>query len=329
MHWRAYYAALKPERTYANVMTTFAGFVFVSRWHIDAALLVYTLLGTTLVVLSACAANNVTDRGVDARMPRTKKRGTVTGAVSARSLVISAVIFGLAGLAILAVHVNMLTALLGLIAYIDYVVLYAWSKRTTPWSTLIGTISGAVPLVAGYTAVTGRFDLTALLLGLVMVFWQMPHFYAIGIFRHDDYKAGGLPIWPVVHGVRSTQRWILAYTALYLVAVLALATIGKAGAVFAVIIGSLGMYWLYRGISGFRSLDATKWARGMFGFSLITLLALSGLIAVTAATLLSGTYLVMQLHAQLLSSCMSGLLYLSAIAALSIAAQYRLARQLL
>jgi protoheme IX farnesyltransferase len=276
---RAYYSVLKPERTYANVMTTGAGFLFASKWHIDWVLLVATLIGTTLIVMSACAANNATDRGIDAQMPRTKKRPTVTGEIPVRNVVILSALLGVAGLAILAHSVNWLTVILGAIAYVDYVVLYGWSKRTSIHSTLIGTISGAAPLVAGYTAVTGHFGFTALLLGLIMVFWQMPHFYAIGIFRHDDYKTANLPIWPVKKGVRSTQYWILAYTTLYLLAVVALGVFGSAGAVFTGVLGVLGVYWLWRGLSGFKSLDPAKWARGMFGFSLITLLVLSAGIA--------------------------------------------------
>jgi len=279
MMLQAYYAALKPERTYANVMTTAAGFLFACRWHIDWVLLLATIAGTTLVVMSACAANNCTDRTIDARMPRTKKRATATGDLPVRNVAAVSVVLGLAGLAMLIAYVNWLTVLIGVVAYVDYVVLYAWFKRTSVHSTLIGTISGAAPLVAGYTAVTGRLDTTALLLALIMIFWQMPHFYSIGIFRHDDYKAGGLPIWPVVKGVRSTQHWILVYTSLYLLSVLGLAVFGSVGLLFAVIMGLLGLYWLFLGIKGFGSLQPQKWARGMFGFSLITLLTLSAGIA--------------------------------------------------
>lgn len=274
-----YYHALKPERTYANVMTTLAGFLFASHWHGHWLLLVYTLLGTTLIVMSACAANNVTDRSIDAVMPRTKKRATVTGEVSARRLTFISIVFGLIGFAILAVHVNWLTTLLGAIGYVDYVVLYGWSKRTTPWSTLIGTISGSVPIVAGYTAVTNRFDLTALLLGLLMVFWQMVHFYAIAIFRVKDYAAGKLPVWSVRYSVKSTQQWIIFYTLVYLIAVVHLSLLASAGWVFLIVIGGMGLYWLVLGLKGFRHESPEKWARGMFGFSLITLLVLAAGVA--------------------------------------------------
>jgi heme o synthase len=278
--FKDYYAALKPERTYANVMTTGAGFLFASKWSIDWGLLTATLVGTTLVVMSACAVNNCTDRGIDAQMPRTRKRPTVSGDVPMARLATLAVVLGVAGFVTLALWVNWLVVLLGVVGYIDYVVLYGWTKRTTPWSTLVGTISGAVPIVAGYVAVLGHFTPTALALGLVMLFWQMPHFYAISIFRHKDYKAGGLPVWSVRYGVRSTQAWLLAYTFLYLAALAFFIVVGSTGILFAAVMGLLGIYWLWLGLKGFKAERPEKWARGMFGFSLITLLVLSAGVAV-------------------------------------------------
>jgi len=272
-HFNAYAAAVKPERTFFNVLMTLAGFLFVSLPHLDWALPIYTLLGTTLIVMSACAANNFTDRGVDAQMPRTKKRATVTGEVPAHALLTMAATFGLVGFAILLVHVNVLTAVLGAVAYVDYVVLYGWSKRTTPWSTLIGTISGAVPLMAGYTAVTGHLDLDAWLLGLIMVFWQMPHFYAIGVFRLKDYQAGKLPIWPVKYGTRNTQLWILIYVWLYVATVFLLALQENRWPLMAV--GVYGLYWLYVGLRRRPTVAPEAWARQMFGVSLFTLLVLA------------------------------------------------------
>jgi len=277
---RAYYYALKPQRTYANVMTTLAGFLFACKWHVDFQLLAGALVGTTLIVLSACGVNNCTDRGIDARMPRTKKRATVTGVVPVHSLAALSIILGVAGFTVLASLTNWLTVLIGAIAYVDYVVLYAWAKRHTVHSTLIGTICGAAPITAGYTAVSGQFDIAALLLFLVMVFWQMPHFYAIGIFREKDYRAGGLPIWTVKKGVRSTQIWILVYTALYLMTVIALGIGGSAGLLFTAVVGLFGFYWLALGLKGFSSLEPLKWSRSMFGFSLLTLLVMSAAVAV-------------------------------------------------
>lgn len=276
---RAYYDVIKPERTYANVMTAAAGFLFAAQRHIGWGLFAATLLGTTLVVMSACALNNATDRGIDTEMPRTQRRPVVTGLLPVRNVVLLSVVLGLVGFAVLAAYTNWLTVLIGVVAYVDYTVLYGWSKRTTPHSTLIGTISGAAPLVAGYTAVTGRFDLTALLLMLIMVFWQMPHFYAIGIYRRDDYRAARLPVWPVAKGVRSTQRWILVYTVLYVLAGIGLAIWGTGGMVFGLVMGAMGVYWLVRLSRGFGAADVAGWARRMFGFSLLSLTVLSVVLA--------------------------------------------------
>ncbi|HUB93131.1 MAG TPA: heme o synthase [Verrucomicrobiae bacterium] len=276
---RKYYAALKPERTYANVMTTGAGFLLACKWHIHWGLLVATIAGTTAVVMSACGVNNCTDRGIDARMPRTKRRATVTGDVPIRRLAILSIVLGIVGFGILIWWVNWLVVLLGAVGYLDYVVLYGWTKRTTPWSTWVGTVSGAVPIAAGYVAVSDRLDTTALALALVMLFWQMPHFYAIGIFRRKDYKSGGLPIWPVRYGVKNTQVWIIICTILYLYAVLWLAVVGSLGFIFGLVMGMMGVYWIGRGLRGFRSQDPEKWARGMFGLSLVVLLVLAAGIA--------------------------------------------------
>ena len=284
---RNYYAALKPERTYANVMTTAAGFLLASRWRGSWTLLGWTLLGTTLVVMSACAANNLTDRSIDARMPRTKKRATATGEIPRLHLLALSIVLGAVGFAVLVLRVNWPVVALGAIGYLDYVVLYAWTKRTTPQSTLVGTVSGAVPIMAGWTAYAGRFDLVALTLGLVMACWQMAHFYAIGIFRLEDYRVGGLPVWPVRYGVRNTQAWILAWVVLYLLALGLLIWIKPdywlrqpgMGTVFTVVVGSAGLYWLWLGVTGFRSQAPAKWARRMFGFSLVNLLILVAGIA--------------------------------------------------
>jgi protoheme IX farnesyltransferase len=277
---RAYYSTLKPERTYANVMTTLAGFLFACRWHIDWGLLTATVMGTTLIVASACAVNNCTDRTIDARMPRTRKRPLVTNMMPVRNVALLAVVLGAAGFGLLIAYVNWLTVLIGVIGYIDYVVFYSWSKRRNVYSTLIGTVSGAAPIVAGYTAVTARFDSTALLLALIMTFWQMSHFYAIGIFRRDDYKAASLPIWPVQRGVASTRRWILIYIVLYLAAVTALTVTGNAGYIYLILAGSAGLYWLAVGLKRMGSVEPTPWARSMFGLSLVALLVLSATLSV-------------------------------------------------
>lgn len=277
MSLSAYYEVVKPERTLANVMTTAAGFLLACAWHIDVVLMAATIVGTTLIVASACALNNATDRRLDARMPRTKRRALVVGALPLAHVIGLAVVLGAVGFALLAVYVNWLTVLIGVIGYIDYVILYGWTKRHSVHSTLVGTVSGAAPIVAGYVAVTGRFDLTALLLACVMVFWQMAHFYAIGVYRASDYQAGGLPILPVVKGVYRAQREIMVYIGLFVLGIAGLSAVGFTGAIFVLVMLPVAVYWFW---AGFAQTEPQRWGKSMFGVSLLVLLVFCAMLSV-------------------------------------------------
>ncbi len=229
---------------------------------------------------SACVFNNYIDREIDQQMARTKKRALVTKDVSGRNALIYASVLGIIGFALLLLFTNQLVAAIGAIAFIDYIVLYGYTKRHSEHGTLVGTIAGAAPPVAGYCAVTGRFDLGAGIIFMIMVFWQMVHFYAIAIRRQTDYKAAGIPVLPVVKGVRETKIQMILYTIAFIFAVLSLSTRGYAGWSFAVIMGALGLIWLYRGLTSFNIKDNVLWAKNMFLFSLIVLLSFSVMLSV-------------------------------------------------
>jgi protoheme IX farnesyltransferase len=228
---------------------------------------------------SACVINNYTDRYIDAKMERTKKRALVTGEIGPRSALLYAAILGILGFGSLAIWTNWLTVLIGLIGIIDYVILYAYFKRTSVHGTLVGTISGATPPVAGYCAVSGRFDLGALLLFLVLVFWQMAHFYAIAMFRAKDYKAAGIPVLPVVKGMRATKIQIVAYIVAFILATLLLPVYGFTGYIYSVVVVSIGLLWLRVAIIGFNAKDDIVWARKVFKYSLIALLGFSIMVS--------------------------------------------------
>jgi heme o synthase len=261
-------------------MTAIAGFLLAAQGHIAAKPLVGVILGTALVIASACVYNNVIDRDIDKKMERTKKRALVQGTISIRAALLYASVLGLIGFVILALYTNAITTLLGLIAIISYVILYGIAKRKSVHGTLVGTIPGAIPLVAGYTAATGALDTGAFLLFAIMVFWQMPHFYGIGIFRLKDYAKAGLPIMPVVEGIRTTKILIMIYVAGFTVACLLLSGAHYTGIVFAAVMTLVSLYWLWLGLKGWRTKDDTKWARGMFGFSLLVLLVLSLMLSI-------------------------------------------------
>jgi heme o synthase len=271
---------IKPERTLANVITGLAGFLLASQWHVQVALLIATLGGMSLVVASACVLNNYIDRNLDAKMPRTKKRVLASKQLPPGLVLAFAILLGIAGFVTLWLFVNTLVTVLGAVAYFDYIVLYGYSKRHSVHSTLIGTVSGAMPIAAGYCAVTDRIDASVGILFLSMVCWQMPHFYAIAIFRMKDYKAGGIPVLPLVKGVHRTRVQILLYTVLYILVAISLSIFGRTGYVFAIVITLLGADWLWRGVYGFRAESDTVWARKMFVFSLKALLVFCFMVAV-------------------------------------------------
>lgn len=237
--------------------------------------------GTSFIIASACVFNNYIDRDIDAKMKRTNKRALVEGDIRECNALVFGAVIGLIGLITLLLWTNWLTAILGIIGFVSYVFAYTFSKRITVHSTLIGSISGSTPIAAGYTAAAGMFDAGAGILFVIMAIWQMPHFYAIGMFRRDDYAAAGIPILAVRKGMKASKVQITAYIALFVASVIALGIFSHASISFVIIMTLLSLYWLRSAISGFKKhTDDNRWARQLFGQSLYILLALSLLLAV-------------------------------------------------
>lgn len=278
---RTYAYLVKPGITVSNTLSAIAGFFLAVSviGTFDTPRLLGLTLGIAGVIASACVANNVLDRKIDARMKRTKRRAVVTGVVSKRAALLYSVVLGSVGFALLFAYANLLTATLGIVAYLTYVFLYGWAKRTTIWSTLIGTVPGALPLVAGYVAVTGRLDTATLTLFVMMVLWQMVHFYAIAMFRHEEYRAANLPIWSVKKGLVSTKRQLFLFVGLFVLAAPLLTLAGYTGIIYAVAMTGVGLIWVIHGLRDYHG-DAVVWARRMFFVSLVVLLAMLGLVAV-------------------------------------------------
>ncbi len=242
--------------------------------------MIQAILGLGLIIASACVFNNYIDRGIDEKMARTKNRALVVNQISPLSALVFASILGLIGFLTIGIFVNNLVLSLCAIAFVFYVVIYGWAKRNTVHGTLIGSIPGAIPPLVGYCAVTNRLDTSALFLFLILVFWQMPHFYAIAIYRYKDYKAAGLPVLPVSRGMAKTKRQILVYIAGFSLACIGLFIYGDMGYVYLIGSIALGSYWLWQGVRFSESLRADIWGRKMFFTSLIVNLGISFLIAV-------------------------------------------------
>jgi protoheme IX farnesyltransferase len=275
---RAYLSLTKPGIVRGNVIAAIAGFFVGTAWPASWSGLTALIAGLGLVISAACVFNNILDRDIDGRMTRTRKRPLVMGAISVRS----ATVFGAALLAtgaiILGAFTNLLTLGFALLGLILYVPIYTYAKRQTPYGTEIGSLSGAVPPVVGYTAATGRVDLTAAILFLILVIWQMPHFFAIAIYRLDEYRAAGLPVLPVVHGVAAARRRILWYVAVFVPVVLALPLAGHASTTYMVVSGALALTWLAFGLFRWQQPDVA-WARSMFRLSLVVLLGVCTMLA--------------------------------------------------
>ena len=277
---QTYYRLTKPGIIYGNILTTAAGFLFGSRGHFDVVSFLGVLVGTSLVIGAGCVFNNIIDRHIDAKMERTSKRALVTGKISVRDAAVYGLTLFALGFLILLLYTNILTVAIGIIGFIDYVLLYGIFKRRTTLGTLVGSICGATPIIAGYCAATGRFDTGALLLFLIMVVWQMPHFYSIAIYRGKDYASADIPVLPVVKGVRTAKVHILVYTILFIAANILLYTSGYAGYAYLTVMLIAGLWWLRWALLGLRAKNSNKWARKMFGYSLIILLIFSFMLSI-------------------------------------------------
>jgi heme o synthase len=276
---KTYYQLAKPGIVYGNTFTALAAFLFASGWHIYLPLFLAAIVGVALVIASACVFNNYLDRSIDRKMARTQNRALAAGTISTSSALVYASALGVIGFGLLGFFVNALTAFVALAGFIFYVWIYGAAKRTTSWSTVVGSVSGAMPITVGYTAVVGRLDLGALLLFLILVLWQMPHFYAIAIYRLDEYKAALLPVLPAQKGILRTKISIVCYTLVFTVAASLLTFYGYTGYVYLMAILVIGFVWFWIAVKGFSTSDDVRWARGVFRFSLVALVVFSVALA--------------------------------------------------
>lgn len=274
---KKYLFLTKPGILFGNFVTTLGGFFLAAQGSVDFLLLLITLLGTTLVVASGCVINNVIDQDIDHKMQRTQNRALVKKTISVPIALAYAFVLGAIGFSILWFWVNAYAFLFAVIGFVFYVVFYSlWTKRTTIHQTVIGSISGASPPVIGYTAVVKGFDLAALLLFIGYALWQMPHSWAIAVYRFDDYKNAGIPILPVARSILRTKIESLIYVVLFTISMNALYVYGYTNWLYLVILNVLCIYWFYIGVLGFKAENDQLWAKRFFLFSviLITLVSL-------------------------------------------------------
>lgn len=267
--WRDFVTLAKPGILRSNAIAVFAGFWLASHWNVNYGLLIWTLIGSLLVMASSCVFNNYFDRDMDTKMERTKKRALPTGKLSPSVVLSYAIILGILGNMTLFVFSGWLAGVFGIVGMLVYVVIYTlWLKRTSTWSTSVGAISGAMPPVIGYVAASGSVDLGAVLLFAMLFLWQPPHFWALGIRRTEEYRAAGFPLLPVVKGIPRTKLQMLPYIALLIPIPILMYVYDFTGIWFLIIGEILSVLWLFMAIKGFRSQDNDTWAKRVFIFSI-------------------------------------------------------------
>lgn len=268
----------KPGIIFGNLTSVLGGYFLAANGHLAAPVpLLATLLGTALVIGCGCVLNNCVDRDIDRRMVRTCHRALAIRAVTVPTAAMYAVALGASGFGVLWAGSNALSCLLALAGLIIYVGVYTcWLKRRSHWATLVGSLSGAMPPVIGYCAVTGSFDLTALMLIAVFCTWQMPHSHAITVMRHEDFRAARLPTLTL----SQANVQIQAYLLVFLACATLLGVVAQMSALYFCAVLGCGGYWWALAASTMRLANPVRWARKVFGFSIVLVLVLNLSLAI-------------------------------------------------
>ncbi|MDI9817851.1 MULTISPECIES: heme o synthase [unclassified Legionella] len=272
--WRDYVELCKPRVVALMLLTVIVGMYLASPGWVPLPTLLASLAGIGFCAGSAAAINHLVDKRIDAVMARTSKRPVAQGRISARQALSFAGLLGISGLIILVVFVNSLTAVLTFVTLIGYAGIYTgYLKRATPQNIVIGGLAGAAPPLLGWTAVTNQLDPQALLLVLIIFTWTPPHFWALAIYRLEEYRHAEIPMLPVTHGITFTKLNILLYTILLLVVSMLPFLVGMSGWLYLIGAGLLGGRFLYWGIMLFRQ-DKPAIAMHTFRFSIVYLMML-------------------------------------------------------
>lgn len=265
-----YLSLTKPRITLLVLLTTLAAMYLAARGALSWDLVFFTLLGTGLASASASVLNCYLDRDIDALMTRTQHRPLPAGRVRVESALAIGISWAALSFAILALFVNLLSALLALAAILSYVVLYTlWLKRTTPRCTELGGLAGALPPVIGWAAVTNHVGVEALVLFAMIFLWQPPHFWALALFRTDDYRRANLPMLPIVRGADVTKKALLRYTvALLPISTLLYYPLQIVGLAYLTVALLLGLGFLSLAVMNLRTLASEREAKGLFFYSI-------------------------------------------------------------
>ncbi len=248
--WQTYVELCKPRVVALILLTSMVGMLLATPGWVPMSVFVLATLGIGMVASSGAAINHLLDRKFDKVMRRTRYRPLPAGSISPVNAFIFAALLAVAGLVILYVWINPLTALLTFLTFIGYAVIYTvFLKHTTPQNIVIGGASGAMPPVLGWVAVTNHIDPNSLLLFLIVFVWTPPHFWALAIHRIKEYEKAHIPMLPVTHGIELTKLHILLYTALLFGISLLPYVTGMSGLIYlfsSIVLNGIFLYWAVR-----------------------------------------------------------------------------------
>jgi protoheme IX farnesyltransferase len=271
---RQYLLLCKPRVVVLIVFTAVVGMLLAVPGSPPLVPMLAGTLGIALAASSAAAINHLLDARVDAKMRRTRNRPLPRGQLQPRNVLVFALVLGVLAMAILITGANALTAALTFLSLIGYAVVYtAWLKRATPQNIVIGGAAGAAPPVLGWVAVTGQLDPQAILLFLIIFTWTPPHFWALAIYRREEYALVDIPMLPVTHGHAFTRLQILLYTILLVIVTTLPFLTGMSGPVYLAGVSVLNLGFLWYALRMMRSRDVLL-PMHTFAFSITYLMLL-------------------------------------------------------
>ena len=272
--FRDYLSLAKPGIILGNLVSMSGGFFLGSRGQISGQVFVATLAGVALAIGGGCALNNYIDRDIDALMVRTRNRPLVQNRIKAAHALLVGFLLACSGFFILGRYANGLALFVTLSGFFVYAVLYSlWLKRSRH-GTWVGSLSGAVPPLAGYCAASGRLDSAGLIIFAMYALWQLPHAYSIAVLHLQDYARASIPVFPLTRGVGRVKREMPLYVASFTACALLLFFTRNTGWIYLAVLLLTGFAWMRSAWRG-RGEDDRLWARKSFGYSIAMVMALS------------------------------------------------------
>ena len=272
-----YFTLMKPRVMSLVVFTAIVGMV-IAPGTINPIIAIISILCITIGSGASGALNMWYDRDIDAIMSRTQNRPLILGKMLPEDALSFGVIMSFFSVFVIGFAVNIISAALLLFTILFYIFAYTiYLKRSTPQNIVIGGLAGALPPLIGWTSVTGSISIVPLILVLLIFLWTPAHFWALSLYRADDYKKAGVPMMPLIYGDDYTKIQILIYTLLTILCSFLPFVVGAAGMIYLVTSIILGMWFIYYAVKLLRD-KQNKIAPRMFGYSIFYLFMIFAMI---------------------------------------------------